>query len=254
MNTTDTHPFGYWITAVDRLMRAEFATVFEDEGITRRDWRMLNRLDGTVADDRPLRGPKLRRLVELGWVQRTRDGWELTDAGTLAKQRLSTAVDELRARVAGAVSPEEYATMTASLEKIAREFGWAEGKPLPRRERRGHRHGFGGRGHGHAFGRRGHHGFRRDGFERDRFERDGFERDGFERDRGYGLHGDHGHEGHRDHGFHDHGRRPGADPRLGDRFGERGDGHRDFGPHARRGHGFHRHMTPTTHVHIHTHG
>ena len=94
-NTTTSRPFGFWVTAVDRLLRAEFATVFDDEGITRRDWRMLNRLDGTVADDRPLRGPKLRRLVELGWVQRTRDGWKLTDAGTLAKQRLSTAVDEL---------------------------------------------------------------------------------------------------------------------------------------------------------------
>ena len=66
MNTTDdnTRPFGYWITAVDRLMRAEFATVFEDEGITRRDWRMLNRIDGTVPDGRPVHPRKLHRLID----------------------------------------------------------------------------------------------------------------------------------------------------------------------------------------------
>jgi len=169
MNTTDTNnnenstensrPFGYWVTAVDRLMRTEFALVFEDEGITRRDWRMLNRIDGTfaapAASDRPLHARKLHRLLELGWVERTTQGWTLTEAGTLAKQRLGVAVDEIRARVAGAVSPEEYATMTASLEKIAREFGWAEGRRLPRHEgRSGRRHSGGRRGHGRRFDHR----------------------------------------------------------------------------------------------------
>lgn len=171
MNTTDTNnnnenndtrPFGYWITAVDRLLRAEFATVFEDEGITRRDWRMLNRTDGTfaapTASDRPLHPRKLRNLLELGWVERTKDGWTLTESGALAKQRLSVAVDEIRARVAGAVSPEEYATMTSSLEKIAREFGWGEGRRLPRHEGRFGRRHPGGR-HGHNRGERfGHFG------------------------------------------------------------------------------------------------
>src|SRR5690606_14708267 len=70
----------------------------------------------------------------------------------LAKQRLGVAVDEIRARVSGAVSPEEYATMTASLVKIAREFGWAEGRGLPRREGRfSHRHPGGRRGFRHGF-------------------------------------------------------------------------------------------------------
>ena len=156
MKNTDTHPFGYWITAVDRLMRAEFATVFSDEGITRRDWRMLNRIDGTHGD-RPhhgRRGFALRRLSDLGWIERTADGWTLTDAGALAKQRLGTSVDEIRARVSGVLTPDEYSTMTASLEKIAREFGWEEGKPLPRRhERRGRgRGGFDGGGHRHGGG------------------------------------------------------------------------------------------------------
>ena len=232
MNTTDdnTRPFGYWITAVDRLMRAEFATVFEDEGITRRDWRMLNRIDGTVPDSRPVHPRKLHRLLELGWVERTREGFGLTDAGTLAKQRLGTAVDELRARVAGAVSAEEYATMTAALEKIAREFGWEEGKRLPRRaehghgpaSRFGHRHGFPGhRGHGHGFGRGRHSG-----------------EHGFDRGHGFGEHGSENHHG--------------SEHRHGFEHLTEGHRHREMGRGFARGH--HRHGAPATHIHIHTHG
>jgi len=232
MNTTDTNdndntaensrPFGYWITAVDRLLRAEFATIFEDEGITRRDWRMLNRIDGTfaapAASDHPLRARKLHRLLELGWIERGKEGWTLTEAGTLAKQRLGVAVDEIRARVAGAVSPEEYATMTASLEKIAREFGWAEGRRLPRHEGRfGHRHHRGHRGFGHGFhGEHFHHGF-------------------------HGEHFGHGSQGERFEGFGP-GEGPGEQPH-GERFrhGE-GLGRRRFS----------RHGAPA-HVHFHHH-
>ncbi len=168
MNTTDSRPFGFWITAVDRLMKAEFATVFADEGISRREWRMLNLIDGTVPTGSAAgqlhgskrRGFTLRRLIELGWIERSEDaeqGWALTEAGRLAKIRLSDAVDQIRAKVTAAVTDEEYTAMTASLEKIAREFGWEEGKRLPRRHGRRHGHGRDfGHGHGceHGHGRR----------------------------------------------------------------------------------------------------
>ncbi|MFD5214299.1 MarR family winged helix-turn-helix transcriptional regulator [Microbacterium sp. NPDC058345] len=216
--TPDSRPFGFWITAVDRLLRAEFATVFDDEAVTRRDWRMLNLIDGTVASDRPLRAPKLRRLIALGWIERTRDGWTLTEAGRLAKQRLGVSVQEIRDRVAGAVSPDEFTTMTAALEKIARELGWEEGRKLPRR---GRRHGEHGRHGGHGRRER-HHGFRH-GFGREgRHE----SRHGFEHE--YRHEGGHGSRHDREHdGRHD-----------------REHGHRGF-----RGHG-----APAPHIHIHTHG
>lgn len=222
----DTRPFGYWITAVDRLLRAEFATVFEDEGITRRDWRMLNRIDGTVpaADDRPLTAHRLRRLTELDWVRRTPGGWELTEAGALAKQRLGTAVDELRGRVADALSPEEYAGMTASLQKVARAFGWAEDRPLPHRRGRHDRRHAGAHGH-----HRGHH-----------------------RDHDHGQGHGHGHDDHGDHRGHDdlgehrgHGRQ---------RFGRHGSAHSHSGDCGHRGR-FAGHGAPVAHhIHIHHHG
>lgn len=164
MNTNEnnisetTRPFGYWIKAVDRLMAAEFASAFETEGVTRRDWRLLNIIDGTVASGRPLHPRKLRRLIELGWIREEGAGWTLTDDGTAAKQRLGTIVDGIRARVAGAVEPDEFEAMTTALQKIARELGWEEGARLPRPRRRGHgRRGFGKRGFGpRGFGPRGH--------------------------------------------------------------------------------------------------
>lgn len=157
MNTSDTQitdrtsrPFGYWLKAVDRLMAAEFASSFEGEHASRRDWRLLNVVDGTTPARRPLTSRKLHGLIERGWVVADGDGWALTDDGRAAKDRLGAVVDGIRAKVTDAVSPEDLATTLASLEQIARAFGWDEETPLPRG--RGHRHGFGPRGFGHGFG------------------------------------------------------------------------------------------------------
>lgn len=159
MNRHDMHtasrPLGYWLKAVDRLLAAEFARAFEAEGASRRDWRLLNAVDGTVAPRRPLNGHRLHRLIERGWVARTDDGFALTDDGRAAKERLGDIVSGIRARVSDAVPPEDLATTLASLEQIARALGWSEDAPLP--------HGRTGRGHarhGHGrHGRGGHRGF-----------------------------------------------------------------------------------------------
>ncbi|RZI94826.1 MAG: hypothetical protein EOO67_03860 [Microbacterium sp.] len=176
-NTTDmppqddgspTRPLGFWLRAVDGLLTREFATALAQEGIGRREWMILNVLDGTV--DAPhlaegiQRGKKVRALVDRGWVEEAEDSWRLTDAGREAKARLGIAVDGIRSRVAGAVGPEAFATTLASLESIARELGWDETRPMPsgadfrhgRRRGRGFGPGFGrgfiGRGFGPGFG------------------------------------------------------------------------------------------------------
>ncbi|MCS3844288.1 MarR family winged helix-turn-helix transcriptional regulator [Microbacterium sp. AK031] len=181
INTDETsRPFGFWLKAVDRLMAAEFASAFESEGITRREWRLLNIVDGSVPagrpkSDHPLPAHKLARLIELGWVTDADGTWTLTDDGRAAKERLGGIVDGIRAKVTDAVPAEDLATTMATLERLARTFGWDEETPLPRgRGRRGFGdHGFGHRSFGpRGSGRRGH-GFRHPS---QRFDHEGYER------------------------------------------------------------------------------
>ncbi|MDQ2697659.1 MAG: hypothetical protein M3Y46_02600 [Actinomycetota bacterium] len=180
-------PFGFWLKLVDRRISEQMETLFADDGITRRDWRMLNLLAGEARDERLrerlLSKPHaLRRLVERGWVA----GFppEITDAGREARDRLETEVTALRERVAGAVSPDEFATTLRSLVAIARELGWDESQPLPRGRRGGRR--FGSRTHEH----------------RERAERSGRRHDfgGFD-DAAPEHHASRGDFSHRRHGF-----------------------------------------------------
>lgn len=147
-------PFGFWLKLVDRRISEEMEALFAADGISRRDWRLLNLLAGTARDERlaerlHAKPHALHRLVERGWVA----GFppELTDAGRDARDRLEGQVSALRERIAGAVPPEDFATTLRSLESIARELGWDESQPLPRGRRGGRRFGFGTR---HGFGRR----------------------------------------------------------------------------------------------------
>ena len=212
-----TLPLGYWLRAVDALIGREFATALASENVDRRDWMLLNAVSGDVDVPGWLAsrihgrgGKRLRALAERGWVTRTEDSWTLTDEGRAAQARLAGIVDGIRDRVSGAVSPEDYATMTASLEAIARELGWDESERMPRFGRHG-RPGFGpGRGFGPGFRPDSGPGFApgsdpgfRPGFG------PGFGRGfgpGFRP--GFGPRGDHSgtaeHCGHRGHGRHDH--------------------------------------------------
>jgi hypothetical protein len=255
---TDRRPLGYWLRAVDGLLTREFATALDAEGVSRRDWMLLNLLSGDI-DAPELRerlarkGKRLRGLEERGWVEEQGDGtWSLTDLGRSEKDRIGVIVDGIRSRVVDAVGDAEaYATLTTALAAIAREFGWDEN--VTGRER-----GFGAFG---GFGRRGFPGsgpqFRGHGFGPAwrqsfaggprPFEPDIHEGYGHNRHRGFapgrpghpaerfdepmrgygdeGCRGHHPHAGHEGHHGHrgDHGH-----------HGERGHGR---GGHGERGHG-----------------
>ncbi|MEV5070113.1 hypothetical protein MRBLMI12_001701 [Microbacterium sp. LMI12-1-1.1] len=263
---TDRRPLGSWLRAVDALLTREFATALEAEGITRRDWMLLNVLSGDV--DAPgfrerlaRKGKRLRGLEERGWVVEQGDGtWALTDLGRSEKERIGTVVDGIRSRVVAAVGDDEaYAALTASLEAVAREFGWDEnsagrergfggfggfGRPgFGRGGAPGFGPEFGGRGFGpgrgpgfggrprpfdpdihDGYGHNRHRGFApgRPGHPAERFD---------EPMRGYGEHGCAGHHPHAGHSHHDH---------EGD---EHGDHRHHGGPHHHgdHGHGHHGH-------------
>lgn len=144
--TSDPKPLGFWLRTVDALLSQEFATAFDGTGTSRRDWMILNILSGDVdaagfAERLARKGKRLGGLAERGWVEQQGDGtWTITEEGRAAQARLGELVEGIRSRVAGAVSPEDFATTLASLEAIARELGWDENAP---KVRRGFRSGFG---------------------------------------------------------------------------------------------------------------
>lgn len=211
MNTHEEHnedapagsdrPLGYWLRRVDALISREFDTRLAESGADRRDWMLLNVIDGTYAWARAPRGKRMRRLEERGWIEQNGSGdWTLTDAGREMKDRLGKAVSGIRERVSSAVSPEDYATTIASLQAMARELGGDQKDDLDPglgfgrfgRGRRGHRFGPGFRP---GFGRGFHPGFG-PAFETD--EHASRCDDGR----------DHGHRGHGSrHGEHRHGER-----------------------------------------------
>lgn len=241
---TDRRPLGYWLRAVDGLITREFAAAFDGADIDRRDWMLMNALSGDAplpafAERFVRKGKRLRNLAERGWVEENGDGtWSPTDEGRVARAQLGETVDGIRSRVAGAVSPEDYATTMASLEAIARELGWEEGQRMPRGGRGrgfgpGFRPGFGpGFRGGFAPGFRGGPGFGpgfRHGFAPEQHEAHGH---GFgpeqheahgegDAPRGAHCHPHHEHGSH-EHNSHEHGAH---------RHGGRGHGH------GGRGHG-----------------
>jgi hypothetical protein len=244
---TDRRPLGSWLRTVDGLLTREFATALDAEGVSRRDWMLLNLLSGDIdapalSERLARKGKRLRGLEERGWVEEHGDGtWSLTDLGRSEKDRIGVTVDGIRSRVVDAVGDAEaYAALTTSLEAIAREFGWDESAT-------GRERGFGGFG---GFGRRGFPGF---GPE--------FRGPGFGPAWGHGfrggprpfesdIHEGYGHNRH--HGF-----APGRPGHPAERFDEPMRGYGDEGcrghhPHA--GHGHRDHEAHHGHHGHHGHG
>lgn len=250
----DKRPLGYWLRAVDGMLTREFATALETEGVTRRDWMLLNVLSGDI-DAPELRerlarkGKRLRGLEERGWVEEQGDGtWALTDLGRAEKERLGGIVDGIRSRVVGAVGDEQYSALTSSLEAIARELGWDE--TAAGRERGFGFGGFGrpgfgpGAGFGPGFGGRPgpfgrdfrygfgpnlHRGFApgRPGHPAERFDEP--YRGGDDDCAGHHPHGGHGHGDHEGWGGHPH-----HHGHHGDHGHGHGHGHSDHGHGGRR--------------------
>ena len=132
-------PLGFWLHTVDRLITRAFDRAFEGEPIDRRDWMILNRIDGSVdAPLHPRRTKRLGRLARLGWIAPTASGWALTEAGRAAKDRLAEKAAGVRAQVAEAAPAEDIATTLRTLEAIALALGWSEDDDAPSDRHRRH--------------------------------------------------------------------------------------------------------------------
>jgi hypothetical protein len=131
---TDRKPIGYWLKELDRRIEATLDQALADEGVTRRDWQVLNALetapaarDAIVDALRPFWGAGaadpddvLEALVARGWALRDADHrYALSPEGDATRSTLLERVKELRMAIADGVTPDDYQTTIATLERMA---------------------------------------------------------------------------------------------------------------------------------------
>ena len=130
----DRKPIGYWLKELDGLIEGTLDRALADEGVTRRDWQVLNALDPAPAPRevvvealRPFWGVEtvdpdtvLAGLIERGWALRDPAGrFSLSPEGDAARTALLEKVKELRAAVADGITPEQYNTTIDTLGRMA---------------------------------------------------------------------------------------------------------------------------------------
>ena len=138
---TDQRPIGYWLKLVDRMIDERFASTLEEHGVTRRQWQLLtvlsrggatvDQLDTAVAPflssaDNESSTEHLGELIESGWVSSTETGFQITDRGLTAYTRLAEVVEANREIATEGINTEDYNTMVATLERVARNLGWSD--------------------------------------------------------------------------------------------------------------------------------
>ncbi|MEQ1735786.1 MAG: MarR family transcriptional regulator [Rhodoglobus sp.] len=136
-------PIGFWLKLVDRLIDEQFAATLEEHGVTRRQWQLLNvlstqpstidQLDAAVAPflsaaagDNPAEtsAEHLAELVDSAWVDVGPAGYNLTERGLSAFERLEAVVANQRTQIAEGVSTDQYEQTVATLELMARNLGF----------------------------------------------------------------------------------------------------------------------------------
>jgi hypothetical protein len=137
----DPRPIGYWLRLVDTLINEQFSRTLEEHGVTRIQWQLLNvlasgassvgELDSQLrpflmADGTQSSIDHLTELIESGWVDATGNGYELTERGHGARDRLTNVVAAQRTDMTAGITEPDYLSAVRTLEHIARNLGWVD--------------------------------------------------------------------------------------------------------------------------------
>ncbi len=124
---SDQRPIGFWIKLVDRLLDEQFEATLDEHGVTREQWQLLNVLarDGAAADLTDA-VDDVAELGESGWIVMTPTGYELTERGHGALDRLTNVVAGQRTTVGAGIPEDAYLVTVATLEHMAFNLGWNE--------------------------------------------------------------------------------------------------------------------------------
>jgi hypothetical protein len=135
----DQRPIGYWLKLVDGLVDEQFSGTLDEHGVTRMQWQLLNvltrspatveQLDAAVApflaaDGATTSLDHLTELIESAWVDATPTGYEITERGQAALERLTAVVATQRTQMSAGLTEADYLTTIATLQQIATNLGW----------------------------------------------------------------------------------------------------------------------------------
>jgi DNA-binding MarR family transcriptional regulator len=133
INTGSERPIGYWLKKLDRLIDEQFEQQLGEAGLSRRQWQVINLLEGDprsvpelqselepfLQEDLDDLTDALSGLVTRGWVVSQDNIVNLTETGQAQLKLIKAKVTELRQASMAGISPEEYQTTIDVLARMA---------------------------------------------------------------------------------------------------------------------------------------
>jgi DNA-binding MarR family transcriptional regulator len=133
INTGSERPIGYWLKKLDRLIDEQFEEQLGEAGLSRRQWQVINLLEGDTRSVPELQSElepflqedpddltdALSGLVTRGWVASQDNIVNLTETGQAQLKLIKAKVTELRQASMAGISPEEYQTTIDVLARMA---------------------------------------------------------------------------------------------------------------------------------------
>jgi DNA-binding MarR family transcriptional regulator len=131
INTGSERPIGYWLKKLDRLIDEQFEQQLGEAGLSRRQWQVINLLEGDprsvpelqselepfLQEDPDDLTDALSGLVTRSWVASQDNIVNLTETGQAQLKLIKAKVAELRQASMAGISPEEY---QATIDVLAR--------------------------------------------------------------------------------------------------------------------------------------
>ena len=127
-------PIGYWLKHLDRLIDQAFERALDADGLTRRQWQVLNALAAgpttiaalTAALQPFVQGESMTTEViiidflDRGWVRNVPDGGvEISERGRAAHEAAMQRVAETRQALRCGITDDEYVTVIRILQRMA---------------------------------------------------------------------------------------------------------------------------------------
>jgi DNA-binding MarR family transcriptional regulator len=127
-------PIGYWLKHLDRLIDQAFERALDADGLTRRQWQVLNTLAAGpstdaaltaalqpfVKDDAKAVEVVINDFLDRGWIRTAPDGRaEISEPGRATHEAAMQRVAETRQALRRGITDDEYVSVVRILQRMA---------------------------------------------------------------------------------------------------------------------------------------